>query len=134
MLAFASLTVIVPVGFYTKFYDGPASDWVNNSLGGVFYVIFWCLLLFFLFPGARTWTIALGVLLVTCVLEFAQLWHPPALTLIRSHFLGATLLGNTFSWIDFPYYLGGAAVGWAWISQLQHKFAPQINTVPRNMR
>jgi hypothetical protein len=120
-----SLTAVVPTGFYTKFYGGPAADWVNNSLGGVFYEIFWCLVIFFLFPRARAWTIGVGVLMVTCVLEIAQLWHLPALTLIRSHFLGATLLGTTFSWFDFPYYLCGAAIGWAWVSWLKSRFASQ---------
>jgi hypothetical protein len=116
------LTAIVPVGFYTKLYDGPAADWVNDSLGGVFYEVFWCLAVFLVFPKARSRTIALSVLVVTCILEFAQLWHPTALTIIRSHFLGATLLGTTFSWYDFPYYVVGAAIGWAWVSWLRHKF------------
>jgi hypothetical protein len=122
---FASLILVIPTGFYTKFYDGPAADWVNDSLGGVFYEIFWCLVVFLLFPTMRTWMIAIGVLMVTCVLEFAQLWHPPALTLIRSHFLGETLLGTAFSWLDSPYYLGGTAIGWAWISWLRNRFTPQ---------
>lgn len=121
----ASLILVIPMGFYTKFYDGPAADWVNDSLGGVFYEIFWCLLSFLVFPKVRTWMTAIGVLMVTCALEFAQLWHPPALTLIRSHFLGATLLGTTFSWLDFPYYLGGTAIGWAWISWLRNRFTPR---------
>lgn len=29
-----SLLFIIPAGFYSKFYTGPAADWVNNSLGG----------------------------------------------------------------------------------------------------
>jgi hypothetical protein len=29
-----SLFVLVPVAVYTKFYEGPAAAWVNNSLGG----------------------------------------------------------------------------------------------------
>lgn len=118
---FVSLTAIVPLGFYTKFYDGPQAGWVNHSLGGVFYEIFWCLLVFFLLPGVRAWTIALCVLAITCALEFAQLWHPPALTLVRSHLIGATLLGTTFSWYDFPYYLVGVTIGWAGISMLKYK-------------
>ena len=48
-----SLLVTIPVGVYTKFYQGPAADWVNNSLGGVFYEIFWCLLVFLVVPNAR---------------------------------------------------------------------------------
>jgi hypothetical protein len=47
------LLVTIPVGVYTKFYQGPAADWVNNSLGGVFYEIFWCLLVFLVVPNAR---------------------------------------------------------------------------------
>jgi hypothetical protein len=31
-----SLAVIVPVGFYSKFYRGPGAHWVNDSLDGVF--------------------------------------------------------------------------------------------------
>ena len=118
---FLSLLVIVPVGLYTKFYQGPAADWVNNFLGGVFYEIFWCLLVFLIVPNARPWLIALAVLLVTCTLEFMQLWHPAALTYVRGYFLGAALLGTTFSWFDFPYYFVGSAIGWLWISSLQNK-------------
>ena len=56
-----------------------------------------------------TTRIAVGVLLVTCVLESLQLWHRPWLQAIRSTFLGASLLGTSFSWWDFPAYVVGAA-------------------------
>ena len=36
-----SIFGIVPIGFYSKFYRGSAAQWVNGSLGGVFYEIFW---------------------------------------------------------------------------------------------
>ena len=61
-------------------------------------------------PELATW-IAAGVVLVTCGLEFLQLWHPPWLQAIRSTFLGASLLGTSFSWWDFPAYVVGAGVG-----------------------
>ena len=41
-----ALVGLVPLGLYTKVYAGSAAAWVNNSLGGVFYVLFWCLLVF----------------------------------------------------------------------------------------
>lgn len=107
------LAVITPLGFYTKFYRGPAQEWVSNSLGGFFYVVFWCLFFFVLSPGVRPWVIALTVLLITCLLEFSQLWHPPFLEAIRSHFLGRALIGNEFQWSDFLYYLVGSLAGWA---------------------
>ena len=41
-----ALVGLVPLGLYTKVYAGPVTAWVNNSLDGVFYVLFWCLLVF----------------------------------------------------------------------------------------
>jgi hypothetical protein len=119
-----SIAVIVPVGFYSKFYRGPGFNWVNDSLGGVFYEVFWCLVGFFLFPAVRTRIIAGVVLVVTCCLEFLQLWHPPLLESLRSHFLGATILGTTFYWTDFPYYFVGTFFGWLWISSLARRVRP----------
>jgi hypothetical protein len=109
-----SLLIIVPVGFYAKFYTGPAANWVNNSLSGLFYVIFWCLLIF-LMVAHKPGVIALAVLLVTCTLEFAQLWHLPVLEFARSNFFGRTLLGTYFTWSDFPYYFLGCGIGWLWM-------------------
>ena len=34
------LVGLMPLGLYTKVYAGLAAAWVNNSLGGVFYVLF----------------------------------------------------------------------------------------------
>ena len=99
-----SIVIIVPLGFYTKIYNGPASGWVNNSLGGVLYVIFWSLLFSIAFERVRLWKIAALVFLATCFLEFLQLWHPSFLESIRSTFIGVTLLGNSFSWLDLAHY------------------------------
>ncbi|MEE9212976.1 MAG: DUF2809 domain-containing protein, partial [Phycisphaeraceae bacterium] len=54
----------------------------------------------------------------TCALEFAQLWHPPWLQMIRSTFLGRAVLGTTFSWWDLPIYPVGCALGWLWLRGL----------------
>lgn len=119
-----SLLVVVPLGFYSKLYAGPAANWVNNSLSGVLYVIFWCLLIFLLVPNAKPGIIALAVLAVTCVLEFAQLWHPPTLEWARSNFIGQALLGNYFTWSDFPYYVFGCGIGWLWMRWLHGRGKP----------
>lgn len=113
-----SIILITPLGFYTKFYTGPLQDWVNNSLGGVFYEIFWCLVLALLFRRLRPVSIAGVVLLVTCALEFLQLWHPQFLEYLRSTFIGVTILGNSFSWSDFPYYLAGSVLGYVLLKRL----------------
>lgn len=104
------IALIVPLGFLTKFYSGPASSWVNNSLGGILYVIFWSLLFSVLFTRTGPWKVALMVTGATFVLEFLQLWHPVFLENIRSTFLGAAFLGNTFVITDLFYYLVGLVV------------------------
>lgn len=114
-----SILIIVPLGFYAKFYRGPAAFWVNNSLGGLFYEIFWCLALFLFLPQVKPWKIAAGVFVVTCLLECLQLWHPPFLEAVRSVFIGRALIGTDFTWSDFMYYLAGCGIGWLWMRLLQ---------------
>ncbi|MEZ5071077.1 MAG: DUF2809 domain-containing protein [Bacteroidales bacterium] len=106
-----TLVPVTVLGLATKFYEGPGQTWVHNSLGGVFYVMFWILLASLFLAGIRTWKIALWVLLTTVALEFLQLWHPPILQSVRGTFLGAALLGNTFVWRDMLHYLAGALAG-----------------------
>lgn len=114
-----SLVMIVPLGLYTKFYAGPAAEWVNNSLSGVLYVVFWCLFILLLVPDARPGIIAVSVLTITCALELAQLWHPPFLEWARRVFIGRALLGTHFTWSDYPYYALGSGIGWLWMRGLK---------------
>lgn len=106
------IILITPLGFYTKFYDGPASKWVSDSFGGLLYVVFWCLVVFFVFPKSKPFLVASVVFLATCLLEFLQLWRPPFLEFLRSFFIGRTILGSSFNWMDFPYYFGGSVIGY----------------------
>jgi hypothetical protein len=116
-----ALFLVTPLGFYTKFYHGPAEGWVHNSLGGFFYVIFWTILFSIPFYRVRPWKIALAVLVTTSLLEVLQLWHPPFLEAIRSTFLGGALLGNSFVWSDFLYYLSGCLICLALVPNLRRK-------------
>lgn len=119
LLIILTLIVIVPIGFLTKFYSGPAELWVNNSLGGLFYEIFWCLVFAFILPQAKTFSIAMWVFIVTCALEFLQLWHASFMEILRSNFIGRTILGNSFNWGDFPYYIIGSSLGYAILTILK---------------
>ena len=110
-----SIAIILPLGLYSKRYRGPAWHWVNDSLGGVFYEILWCLVVALLLPRVRAGRIATAVLIATCILEFLQLWHPPFLEYLRSFFIGRAILGSYFDWSDFPYYFLGSALGWCWL-------------------
>jgi glycopeptide antibiotics resistance protein len=113
------LILVVPVGLVTKFYSGPAAVWVNDSLGGVFYEIFWCLLLFLFYHNSKVWKIAGSVFVVTCIIEFLQLWHPAFLDIMRRNFVGRTFLGTSFNWTDFIYYFLGSGIGFIIITRLQ---------------
>ncbi len=113
------LLLITPLGFYTKFYSGPAATWVNDSLGGVFYEIFWCLLVFLFFTNAKAWVITTSVFTVTSLLEVLQLWHPEFLEFIRSYFIGRTLLGTSFNLYDFIYYFIGSGIGYLILTRLE---------------
>jgi hypothetical protein len=114
-----SLVVILAIGLYSKRYRGPASAWVNDSLGGAFYEIFWCLAAAFCVPRWPPGPIAAIVLVSTCVLEFLQLWHPPLLQWARGFFVGRSILGDYFDWWDFPYYILGSAAGYLWLRYLR---------------
>lgn len=109
----AALAVVTPLGFLSKFYSGPGASWVADNAGGFLYVVFWIAVVLALVPRLSGAAVAASVLIATCALEFAQLWHPPLLERIRATFLGHALLGSTFAWSDFPYYFAGALVGYA---------------------
>ena len=116
-----SLCLVTPAGFLFKFYAGAGHKWFNDYGGGLLYEIFWCLIVFFFVPHRKYITpITLWVLIITCILETLQLWHPPLLEQIRSTFLGAALIGTTFVWLDFPHYLLGCAIAWAWMRTISN--------------
>ena len=121
--AILSLLFIIPIGLYTKFYSGLGSDWINHSLGGVFYEIFWCTLFSAFFTNIHPIRISLFVLGFTCILEFLQLSDFSLLQFVRSYFIGRILIGTSFSWTDFLYYFIGSGIGWFWITQLRASLA-----------
>lgn len=115
-----SLLIVVVMGFFFKYYTGLAHQWFNNYGAAVFYEIFWCLFAFWFFRSTTAIKlIPVWVLMITCILELLQLWHPPLLEEIRATLIGKWLLGSTFSWWDFPHYVLGCVLGWLWLQQLQ---------------
>ncbi len=114
-----ALAVVTVAGFASKFYRGPGDGWLNDSLAGMFYVVFWCLAAAICWPAASPRRIVFVVLAMTCALEVLQLWRPPWLQKLRATFPGAALLGTTFVVSDFVYYAIGAAVGWWQVRRLR---------------
>ena len=116
-----SIVILIPIGFYSKLYHGPGQTWIHYSFGGIVYEIFWILAAAFIWKYKHPFKIALWVFLITCSLEILQLWDTPILGYIRSTFIGRTLLGTTFSLLDFPCYFLGSILGWAWILLLSKR-------------
>jgi glycopeptide antibiotics resistance protein len=114
-----SLGIILPLGYSIRFAQGPAPAWLHDALGSIAYEIFWILLAVLCFPNASVQNLAIGVCLLTCGIEFLQLWQPPFLQAIRATLPGRLVLGNTFSWTDFPAYLIGSYLGWIWVNRLR---------------
>jgi hypothetical protein len=101
------LLLITPLGFYTKLYSGLASQWVNNSMGGILYVMFWSLLISLFVSKPNAFKIGTIIFLLTCAIEFLQLWQPAVLMHLRKSFIGRTILGTSFSLLDFVHYFLG---------------------------
>ena len=115
-LAAALVPVVIALGLACKLYSGPAATFVNNfGPASVAYEWLWMLLAFIVWPE-RKWIvrIAVVVFVATCLIEFLQLWKHGTLETVRATFLGKMVLGNSFSWWDFPAYLVGCLSGY-WI-------------------
>ncbi|PSF37437.1 DUF2809 domain-containing protein [Aphanothece hegewaldii CCALA 016] len=114
-----SIIIVTLLGLASKYYRGWGEDWLNNSFAAIWYEVFWCLFFFALFTKKQSIIfISLGVFIITSLLEFLQLWHPPLLQLFRSYTLGRLLLGTTFSGWDFLYYAIGCLIGWWWLRKI----------------
>ncbi len=106
------LILLIPIGLGTKYYSGIGYRWVNNSFGDILYIIFWSLLLFLLVPKLKIHVNVITIVLITSLLEILQLVKTDFLIQIRQTFLGKLLLGTTFVWSDFLYYLIGGLVSY----------------------
>ncbi|MGB0562565.1 MAG: DUF2809 domain-containing protein [Spirulinaceae cyanobacterium] len=118
--AVLSLAVLIPLGLAVRFVPLPfVGPWLNDLLGSVVYVVFWCVVAVAIWPRRQgVWQIPLGVLGFTCLIEVLQLWQAPWLVALRATVPGRLILGNTFVWLDFAHYAVGAIAGWLWLRWL----------------
>ncbi|MBW4474038.1 MAG: DUF2809 domain-containing protein [Stenomitos rutilans HA7619-LM2] len=119
LVLLVSMAIIVPIGYVIRFAPNPTFAWLNDAIGSLAYEIFWVLLAAFFSPRTSSRAIAIGVCLVTCGLEWLQLWHPPFLEAARATLAGRLILGNTFNWLDLPPYVIGSGLGWLWARSAQ---------------
>ena len=72
-------------------------------------MMIWSVGLFAVLPSRKNvWRIPLIVFVLTCGLEFLQLYKPPILQSFRATLIGAALIGTDFVWQQFPFYIAGA--------------------------
>lgn len=110
--ALVLIVVIAASGCLAKIIPNGGETWISNHLAGLFYVTELSLILFLFFYEHFIGLLVLAAFLLTSLVEFTQYWHPAFLEPVRSSFLGHTIIGSTFSWLDFPWYIGGAVLGW----------------------
>jgi Protein of unknown function (DUF2809) len=116
-----SAIALVPIGYWVRFYGFGPSE-LKDALGSIAYEMFWITLGLACWPKVSTLKMSIGVLLITCGLEFLQLWQPPLLQALRATLLGRLVLGNTFGWSDFPAYGVGSFLGCLWVRFLYRTY------------
>lgn len=105
------ILLVAALGISAKLLPFAKGTWICNHLSGLFYVTELCLILYLFFPDHSSGVLGLGAFFITALLEILQLWHPAFLEWVRSSFIGRSILGSTFNWMDYPYYVGGAVLG-----------------------
>ena len=117
------LAVAVLLGFLMwRYYRGWGEIWVRFYVWGAVYEIIWCLFLFFFWPSkAYIVKIPVIVFILTCILEFLQLWGAPLLERFRETLIGMALIGTDFVWLQFPFYVLGSAVSVVLLALLAEK-------------
>ena len=110
--------LIIPIGYAVRF-SSILPEWFRNLFGNVAYETLLILLLLLIVPKMKPIAAAISVCLFSFVIEFSQLFQDPILVAARSNLLGRMILGNGFTWEDFPLYVLGSLIGWAWVIQLR---------------
>jgi hypothetical protein len=106
------LLALIPIGLLGRKLPGIFGE----TCGGVFYVLFFALLLTLPFPKLAPLKVVLIAYIYTCIVEFLQLWHP--LDPFRATLLGKILLGSNFDPMDFIYYTLGGFVSWGVLTRV----------------
>lgn len=109
----AVLVAVVLAGYYLRYYHGPLQVWVHRLSGGLLFVCFWSFLLFACLPHLRAKSLAASICAVACTVELSLLIHEPLVTYVRGAFIGRSVVGPPFAWIDLATYLAGGVIAYA---------------------
>jgi hypothetical protein len=101
------MVLVLITALYTKEYHGQYELIIHNKVGGVFYVLFFSLLFSVVFRRLKFWWPVLMAFGITSLLEFVQYFRFPFMLELTRMKVFAYLFGNSFSWMDFIYYIAG---------------------------
>ena len=122
LILLISLVPFCIIGIFVKLYMGRYSLVWPDKIAGTFYVIFWSFFIALIFPDKPRLKLVLVVFIITCLLEFTQLYSFAVLDAIRSTFVGRAMIGTSFSWSDFPWYLIGALLAYSMLQLLNRAY------------
>lgn len=95
-------------------------DFIRGSIGDFLVVM----LIYFFMQACRQWpakTLAIGVFIFSCLVEFSQYFHLADLLGLRRGGVWHIVLGNVFSWQDIAMYLLGTLAAYgvdvAWLEK-----------------
>ena len=119
------LFVLSAAGFWMwRYYRGWAQSLIRFYISSIVYVMILSVGLFAVVPSRRNIRrIPIIVFVLTCGLEFLQLYQPPILQAFRATLIGAALIGTDFVWQQFPFYILGAICSYLllkWIFSFQN--------------
>ncbi len=113
LIAAFILLALIPVGIFSKFYQGPFYNWVHFYSGDIISVSFVFFLLKFFSPRIPNIFCGSLTFLIAVCIEFSQLLKFPVLLELRKQFLVSIIIGQQFDMQDFAYYLLGVFLSMA---------------------
>ena len=113
LVAVICFITVVMLGLYARSQrpDAESTTWIGflaTYAGDTLWPVAFCLFGRFLNPGTNGKLLVIGVLALTLVIEFGQLWNPPILQWLRGQPGIGFMLGNSFLWSDVACLLVGS--------------------------
>lgn len=103
--------VIIALGLGIRKFKESLPVVVTAVLPDALWTVMVLAILAFIFPRARSLSLAGGALLISVTVELSQLYHAPWIDMLRSYRLGGWILGFTFLWSDLLWYTFGSMLG-----------------------